>query len=141
MAVRSVIGPEAIKSVPLVVWAARASLYFVVQGALVLLAYAYYGLDSDPQSFPLGFRLDPIHAGVHLVWGLIGAYIGFFRPRFATAFVLAFAAFYTGLAILGTFTNLHFGMQLGHTALFHWVLVAPVWAVGLRELWIARRKN
>src|SRR6476620_3034923 len=54
------------RSVPLVVWAARLTVYFLLQGALLLLAYAYYGFDTDPQSFPPGQRLDPLHAAVHL---------------------------------------------------------------------------
>ena len=45
-----------------------------------------------------------ILAAVHFVWGLVGTFIGFYRPRYATAFVLAFAAFYTVLAVLGSFT-------------------------------------
>ena len=100
------------RPVPLVVWAARLSVYFLLQGAVLLLAYAYYGFDTDPQSFPPGQRLDPLHAGVHLLWGIAGTYAGFVRPRLATPFMLAFAAFYTLLAILGTFTRQHFGMHL-----------------------------
>ena len=80
------------------VWAARLSVYFLAQGALVLLAYAYYGFGTDPDSFALGFRIDPILAALNLAWGLAGTYIGFFRPRYAIVFVLAFAAFYTALA-------------------------------------------
>ena len=115
--------PDA-RPVPLVVWAARLSVYFLLQGALLLLAYAYYGFDTDPQSFPPGQRLDPLHAAVHLLWGIAGTYVGFVRPRLATTFMLAFAAFYTLLAILGTFTNQHLGMHLDTSVnLFHWSLV------------------
>ncbi len=124
---------------PLEVWAARLSVYFLAQGGILLLAYAYYGWKTDPQSFALGFRLDPIHAAVHFVWGLAGTFIGFFRPRYATAFVLAFAAFYTVLAVLGTFTSHHLGMKLDHNVnLFHWCLVPPAWAIGLYGLWRER---
>ena len=134
--------PANAASTPLVVWAARLSLYFLAQGGLILLAYAYYGFDTDPNSFSLGFRLDPIHAAVHFVWGLVGSYIGFFRPRLATAFVLAFAVFYTVLAVLGTFTHYHFGMQLGtRVNLFHWFLVPPAWAIGLYGLWRERQPS
>ncbi|OFW71311.1 MAG: hypothetical protein A2W02_03185 [Alphaproteobacteria bacterium RBG_16_64_48] len=127
---------------PLVVWAARLSVYFLAQGALVLLAYAYYGFDSDPNSFALGFRIDPILAAVNLAWGLIGTYIGFFRPRYATAFVLAFAAFYTVLAVLGTFTPTHLGMMLNDRVnLFHWLIAPPAWAIGLYALWHRRRSR
>ena len=100
------------ESWPLVVWAARLSVYFLAQGALVLLADAYYGFGRNPDSFALGFRIDPILAALNLAWGLAGTYIGFFRPSYATAFVLAFAAFYTVLAVLGSFTTHHFGMLL-----------------------------
>jgi hypothetical protein len=125
---------------PAVVWAARLSVYFLAQGALVLLAYAYYGFDSDPNSFALGFRIDSILAGVNLAWGLIGTYIGFFRPRYAAPFVLAFAVFYTVLAVLGTFTPTHLGMMLNDRVnLFHWLIVPPAWAIGLYALWHKRR--
>ena len=33
------------------------------------LAYAYYGFGSDPNSFALGFRIDPILAAINLAWG------------------------------------------------------------------------
>ena len=128
-----------VNDVPLVVWAARLSLYFLVQGGIILLAYAYYGFGTDPDSFALGFRLDPIHAGVHFVWGLVGSFIGFFSPRYATVYLLAFAAFYTVMAILGTFTPYHLGMQLKTGVnLFHWALLGPAWAIGLYGLWRGR---
>jgi len=124
---------------PFAVWAARLSVYFLAQGALALLAYAYYGFGTDPGSFALGFRIDPILAALNLVWGLAGSYIGFFRPRYATPFVLAFAAFYTGLAVLGSFTAHHLGMLLNDRVnQFHWVIVAIAWAVGLYALWHER---
>ncbi len=127
---------------PLVVWAARLSVYFLAQGALVLLAYAYYGFGSDPESFALGFRIDPILAGVNLAWGLAGTYIGFFRPRYAITFVLAFAAFYTLLAVIGSFTSTHLGMMLNDRVnLFHWLIVIPAWAVGLYALRRQRRST
>jgi hypothetical protein len=125
---------------PLVVWAARLSVYFLAQGALVLLAYAYYGFGSNPDSFALGFRIDPMLAAFNLAWGLAGTYFGFFRPRYATPFVLAFAAFYTALAALGSFTSYHLGMLLNERVdLFHWVIVAIAWAIGLYALWHERR--
>jgi hypothetical protein len=131
--------PKAARATPLVVWASRLSVYFLIQGGLLLLAYAYWGFDTDPQSFPAGQRLDPIDAGVHFLWGVAGTYVGFVRPQWATAYVLAFAAFYSLLAVLGTFTAHHFGMQLGTPVnLFHWVLVPPAWAIGLYGLWHER---
>ena len=134
--------PVQSQSWPLVVWLARLSVYFLAQGALVLLAYAYYGFDSDPNSFALGFRIDPILAAVNLAWGLIGTYICFFRPRYAVPFVLAFAAFYTALAALGTFTPTHLGMMLNDRVnLFHWLIAPVAWAIGLYALWHKRRSR
>ena len=130
---------EPLPSWPLVVWLARLSVYLLAQGALTLMAYAYYGFGGNPDTFPLGFRIDPILAGANLLWGLIGTYIGFFRPRFATAFVLACAAFYTALAVLGSFTSHHLGMLLNDRVnWFHWLIVIPAWAIGLHALWRAR---
>jgi len=120
---------------PLVVWAARCSAYFLALGGIMLLSFAYYGFDTDPRSFPPGFRLNPLQAGVNFIWGLAGTMIGFFRPRFSIAFVLAFAAFYTLVASLGTFAGSALGMQLGTSAkIFYWVVVAGAWAIGLRAL-------
>lgn len=121
---------------PLVVWAARLSVYFLAQGGLVLLAYAYYGFDTDPESFALGFRIDPMLAAINLVWGAIGTFIGFFRPRYSLIFVLAFAAFYTGLAVMGSFTTFDLGMMLNERInRFHWVVALLAWAIGLDALW------
>ena len=122
--------------VPLVVWAARLTVYFLLQGGLLLVAYAFYGFGTNPESFPIGLQLDPIYASVHFAWGLLGTYVGFFRPSLATTFILAFAAFYTVLAVLGTFTSYHFGMHLGPSVnLFHWLLVPWAWLIGLSGLW------
>jgi hypothetical protein len=120
---------------PAVVWAARLSVYLLAQGALVLLAYAYYGFDSDPESFALGFRIAPLLATVNVLWGAAGTYIGFFQPRYALPFVLASAAFYTALAVLGSFTPYDLGMNLnGRENLFHWLIALAAWAIGLYAL-------
>ncbi len=125
---------------PFVVWAARFSAYFLALGGIMLISYAVYGFDKNPQDFPPGFRLNPLQAGVNFIWGLAGTAIGFFKPRFATAFVLAFAAFYTLVAGLGTFSDSALGMQLGTPAkVFYWVVVAFAWAVGLRALLKSQR--
>ncbi len=127
---------------PLVVWLARLSVYLLAQGALVLVAYAYYGFDSHPGSFSLGFRIDPLLAAVNLLWGAAGTHIGFFRPRYALAFVLACAAFYAALAALGSFTPYHLGMTLGgRVALFHWLIALPALAIGLYALRRQSRHN
>jgi len=126
---------DATPPLPLVFWAARCSAYFLALGGIMLVSYLFYGFDTDPQSFPPGFRLNPLQAGVDFIWGLVGTAIGFFRPRFATAFVLAFAAFFTLVAGLGTFAGSALGMELGASAqVFYWVVVAGAWAVGLRAL-------
>jgi hypothetical protein len=89
-----------VSGVPLVVWAARLTIFLLVQSMIVLAAYAYYGFGTEQSHFGPGFRLDPIHASINLVWGLAGSVIGFFMPRFSIAFVLAFAVFYTLFASL-----------------------------------------
>jgi hypothetical protein len=128
--------PDATAHWPAVVWLARLSVYFLAQGGLALLAYAYYGFATDPDTLALGFRIDPILAAINFVWGLIGTYVGFFNPRYATAFVLACAAFYTLLAVLGTFSSQHLGMLLNDRVnFFHWAMVLPAWAIGLYALW------
>ncbi|MEM7192956.1 MAG: hypothetical protein AAF405_08885, partial [Pseudomonadota bacterium] len=49
---------------PFVVWAARFSSYFLALGGIMLISYAVYGFDTDPMSFPPGFRLNPAQAAV-----------------------------------------------------------------------------
>jgi hypothetical protein len=116
----------------LAIWFTRALVYFLVQGGGLLVAYGWMGFATSPDVFPPGLRLDPIHAGVHTVSGAAAAYVGFARPRHAPWFVLAFAVFYLGLALLGTFTHHHFGMRLGTGEnLFHWIIGPAALAVGL----------
>jgi hypothetical protein len=124
-----------VSGVPLVVWAARLSILILVQALIVLASYAYYGFGTDPAAFGPGFRLDPIHASINLLWGSVGSLVGFFMPRFSTNFVLAFALFYTALAGLGTFTSHHFGMKLDVTDnLMNWLLALGAWAAGIYSL-------
>jgi len=52
---------------PLVVWAARCSAYFLALGGIMLVSFFFYGFDTDPASFPPGFRLNPLQAGVNFV--------------------------------------------------------------------------
>lgn len=127
-----------VAGVPLVVWAARLSLFLLIQSLIVLGSFAYYGFGTDPSEFGPGFRLDPIHTSVNLVWGLAGSVIGFFMPRLSIAFVLAFAVFYTVLAGFGTFTSSHFGMRLDPTDnIISWVMALAAWAIGIYALWQA----
>lgn len=115
----------------------RVMVLFILQGAILLTLYSIRGFDTDPDSMPPGFGLDPMHAVIHLVTGLIGAYFGFFRPTGALTFLRIFTIFYLGLAIFGTFTNIHFGMQLGFEEnAFHWPLslIAGAIAYGMSFL-------
>jgi hypothetical protein len=124
-----------ISGVPLVVWAVRLSLFLLLQGAIVLASYAYYGFGTDPDSFSLGFRLDPVHALINLVWGIAGSAIGFFLPRFSIDFALAFAMFFTAFAGFGSFAPDQLGMQLGFADnLVNWTLAAGGWAVSIYAL-------
>jgi len=125
-----------VAGVPLVVWAARLSLFLLIQGIIVLSSYAYYGFGTDPSHFGPGFRLDPIHAAVNFVWGLAGSVIGFFMPRLSISFMLAFAIFFMLFAGFGTFTADHFGMKLDTMDnLANWGLALVAWAIGIYALW------
>ncbi|MEM7397491.1 MAG: hypothetical protein AAF354_00985 [Pseudomonadota bacterium] len=126
---------DATPPLPLVVWAARFSSYFLALGGIMLVSYVVYGFETDPKSFPPGFRLNPLQAVVDFVWGLAGTVIGFFHPRHATTFVLAFAAFFTVIAGFGTFEGSALGMELGTSAkIFYWVVVVFAWTAGLLAL-------
>jgi hypothetical protein len=96
---------------------------FALQGAAVLLVYAARGFDLPLGALPLGLQLDPIHAVLHLVTGIVAAVIGFAGPRLARPFLQVFAVLYLGLAVFGTFTDHHFGMHLAlDENLFHWTV-------------------
>lgn len=126
------------------VWAARASSFFLLQGAFLLIAYAIFGFDTDPDTFPNGLRLDPVHAGVHLVWGAVGTWIGFRRPGLALSFIFGFAGFYIALAALGTFApaEYHFGMQLAEEEnTFHWIVGPLALALGFIALFAASERK
>ena len=127
-----------VAGVPLVVWVVRLTLILFIQGLIVLGSYAYYGFGTDAAQFGPGFRLDPIHAAVNLVWGLAGSVIGFFMPRLSISYMLAFAIFFTLFAGFGTFTPDHFGMALDTTDnLINWALALTGWGVAIYALWQA----
>ena len=127
-----------VAGVPLVVWAARLSLFLFIQGLVVLGSYAYYGFSTNPARFGPGFGLDPIHASVNLVWGLAGSIIGFFMPRLSISFALAFAVFFTLFAGFGTFTRDDFGMRLDTIDnLSNWAMALAAWAISIYALWQA----
>lgn len=126
------------------VLAARASSFFLFQGAFLLVAYSVMGFDTDPDTFPNGLRLDPIHAGVHFVWGAIGTWIGFRRPEFALGFIFVFSGFYIALAALGTFApaEYHCGMQLrSEENIFHWTVGPLALALGVIALFSSSGEN
>ena len=111
----------------------RALLLFIFQGILILVMHAVVGWDTPRGQFPIGLRLDPLHGVVHLVSGLIAAYIGFGPPseEAAIRFTRLFAIFYLALAVFGTFTNLHFGLELGFSEnAIHWILGGISAAIG-----------
>ena len=127
-----------VAGVPLVVWVVRLTLILFIQGLIVIGSYAFYGFATDAVQFGPGFRLDPIHAAVNLVWGLAGSVIGFFMPRLSISYMLAFAIFFTLFAGFGTFTPDHFGMALDTTDnLINWALALAGWGVAIYALWQA----
>jgi hypothetical protein len=111
--------------------ACRLLAVFAVQGLAVLALYGLLGPAARPEDLPLGLQLDRLHGVVHLAIGLLGGYVGFRRPAAALAFVRLFAVVYLLLAIVGTFTPIHLGMELGlpENAL-HWALGLPAAVIG-----------
>jgi hypothetical protein len=116
----------------------RGMSLFVLQGLVVLGLYAARGWDTPPDVLPVGLQLDPRHAVIHLITGLLGVGFGFFQRRGAVPFIQIFAVFYLALAILGTFTTFHLGLQLllPENAL-HWGLGLAAALIGYGPL--ARR--
>lgn len=122
-------------SASLPVWAARFTALLLPQGTLALLLHAYFGFEADHAGFPLGLKLDPLHAATHMAWGAAGAYVGFLKPRWAVPYMLAFGVYYVALSFLGTFTGYHFGMQLGwRENVAHWTLGPLGLLIGLYGL-------
>jgi hypothetical protein len=105
--------PAIVRTAPLTVWAARATGLLLPQGIIVLLIYATFGFDLPLDSLPLGLRIDPLHAGMHILWGAAGLAVGFLFPRFAIAWLVIFGVYYVTMAMLGFFTATHFGLHLG----------------------------
>jgi hypothetical protein len=103
----------------------RGLVLFIIQGFLVLAMYAVYGWHTPRSEFPIGFRLDPLHGVLHLVTGVIATYIGYGPPSEKTAvrFTQGFGIFYLLLAVFGTFTKFHLGLELGFSEnSIHWIL-------------------
>ncbi len=120
----------------------RIMSLFAVQGLIVLILYALRGFGTNPDDMPPGFGLDPLHAVIHLVTGLIGAYFGFWRPSGALHFLKVFTVFYLLLAIFGTFTNIHFGMQLElEENALHWPLSVVAGLISLTPLFASQKTH
>jgi hypothetical protein len=120
----------------------RVMTFFAVQGAYVALTYVFAGPGIGPDSFLVGFRLDPIHAVVHFALGVAGASVGFLRPALAVLFTRFFAVFYLTLAFFGTFTAIHFGMRLGLSEnSLHWSLGALTALIGFLPVLPSREVN
>jgi hypothetical protein len=83
---------------------------------------------------------DRLHALVHVAWGLLLLLAVLVAPpgRPLAGLALAFGAFYTGLALLGTAVHNPFGLLLGiGENVFHFVvgpatLVVGAWALRAR---------
>lgn len=114
---------------------------FVIQGIVVLTFYVLRGMDTSPKALPLGLQLDPIHAVIHLVTGCLAALFAYRYPQKAPAFLRAFAIFYLALAVIGTFTDFHFGLQLElpENAL-HWSIGGLAAVIGYVPL-LGRMRN
>ncbi len=113
---------------------------FVLQGLAILVIYGMRGFDTSPDSLPQGLRLDPMHGVIHFVTGLIGTYFAFWRPSGALMFLRIFTVFYLGLAIFGTFTDIHFGLQLElEENLFHWPLALAAAAIAFGMSFLTKK--
>ena len=122
--------PIEINGLTLLIWGVRLSAYFLALGGIVLLAYAVKGFGTDPNSFPLGFRVDPVGAAIYFILGVAGSLIGFFAMRFSLRFVPVFATVITGLAVIGSFTSNQLGLHLSlRDNIFHWCVAALAWAL------------
>lgn len=114
---------------------------FIIQGIVVLAFYILNGIDTSPEALPVGLQLDPIHAIIHLITGIIAALFAYRYPQRAPAFLRAFAIFYLALAIFGTFTNIHFGLQLELPEnVLHWSIGGLAAVIGYAPL-LNRARN
>ena len=125
---------------PVGIWAARATALLLPQGLIVLLIYAIAGFDLPLDRLPLGFRIDPLHALMHVVWGAAGAFVGFLRPQWSTPWLFVFGIYYFAVAMLGMFTDIRFGLHFGiRDNSFHFVVGSAAVAIGLYSAMTAHR--
>jgi hypothetical protein len=108
---------------------------FAIQGAVIVVFYLIRGVDTPPEALPLGLQLDFVHGIIHLVTGCLAALFAFRFPAQAPIFVRVFAIFYLALAVFGTFTDIHFGLQLefAENAL-HWPIGLAAAVIGYGPL-------
>jgi hypothetical protein len=129
-------GPAAARRLrPLRRFLLLAGIALTGQGALSLvLAAAGAALPPLAQALVA----DPVHATVHVVWGLVmlaGLGTRSAGARRLTALTLGFGVFYTALAFLGLFVHRPFGLHLGPGEnLFHFVVGPAALIVGGRAL-------
>ena len=112
-----------------------------LQGLLTVVVYWVKGPGTTIADMPLGIQIDFAHGWIHLIPGFIGAYLGWTRHPYALPYVQGFGLFYLTLAVLGTFTDIHFGLQLefNENAL-HWVLGGWAAIIGFGPLLLPRAK-
>lgn len=129
-------------SASLPVWAARYTSILLPQGLLAFLLHAWLGFEANHADFPVGIKLDAVHAVTHILWGAAGAYYGFVRPNLAVPYLIVFGVYYVALSAFGTFTDYHFGLQLGlRENIAHWTLGPLGLLIGLYGLWQERRQS
>ncbi len=125
--------PSPARSVRLFLGIAGALL--LLQGSASLLRAA---LSISAPELVLDFtNADPLHAVIHITWGVV-LLLALFLPitEYAQALLaLVFGIFYTGLAFLGTLVYHPFGLQLGiGENVFHFVVGPLALIIAYRAL-------
>jgi hypothetical protein len=126
---------HATNSLRIYLWLLGASL--LLQGILSLILRIIH---IPPPAFTLNsINADPLHATIHIVWGLVmlALLVGAGRsgPRAIAILGQSFGAFYIGLALLGVLIYHPFGLRLDlGENLFHFfigptTLVLSIWAM------------
>ena len=109
----------------------------LLQGSVSLILRI---IQIPPPAFTLNsINADPLHATIHIVWGLVmlAVLVDARRrgPRAIALLGLCFGAFYIGLALLGVLIYHPFGLRLDlGENLFHFIigpttLVLSIWAM------------
>ena len=109
----------------------------LLQGTISLILRI---IEIPPPAFTLNsINADPLHATIHIVWGLVmlALLVDARRrgPRAIALLGISFGAFYIGLALLGVLIYHPFGLRLDlGENLFHFIigpttLVLSIWAM------------